>query len=128
MLKNEILKKKLKNNKKKLTWVNLLNQWPNSWDLDNLIESKQTKWPESTRINLSNMRSRSWNYDNPIKNESKQIMKLNSQPTQCWRVKLKNKLSIKKKLESTYQTRDTSYETELIMYKKTTIIMNPNIQ
>jgi len=67
-----------KNNKKtkKKTWVNLLNQWPGSWDLDNLIESKQTKWPESTRINLSNMRPRSWNYDNPIKMNQNKLWSL----------------------------------------------------
>jgi hypothetical protein len=50
-------------------------------------------------------------------------MKFNSQSTQCWRMKLKKKISIKKrqkkKLESTeltHQTHDTGYETKLTTY------------
>ena len=38
---------------------------------------------KTTRVNLLNSWSKSWNLDNPIKSKSKQIIKSNSQSTQC---------------------------------------------
>jgi hypothetical protein len=38
---------------------------------------------QSTRVNLSNSRLESRDQDNPIEQKSRQIMKLNSQLTQC---------------------------------------------
>jgi hypothetical protein len=38
---------------------------------------------QSTRVNLSNSRLESRDRDNPIEQKSRQIMKLNSQLTQC---------------------------------------------
>jgi hypothetical protein len=51
---------KFKKKTHKATWVNRLNSWPESWDLDNLIEFKP-----------------------------KQIIKLNFQLASYWRMKFK---------------------------------------
>jgi len=59
---------------------------------------------QSTRVNLSNSRLESRDQDNPIEQKSRQIMKLNSQLTQCWKMQLKkNQLKKQKKnqVEST---------------------------
>jgi hypothetical protein len=49
---------------------------------DNILD-----WLESTQVNLLNLLSRSWEPNNLIES------KLNSQSTQCWRMKLKIKFN-----------------------------------
>jgi hypothetical protein len=62
--KNMKLKKNRYKKRLEITIVNPPKPWPESWDMDNLIESRP-----------------------------KQIMKLNSQSIQCWIMKLRRKKS-----------------------------------
>jgi hypothetical protein len=62
--------------------------------LNDKINKKKTPWV--TWVNLLNSRLEPWNRDNPIEKKSKQIMKLISQSTQCWRMKSREKNQLKK--------------------------------
>jgi len=68
------------------------------------IKKRTKKWPKSTRFNLPNLRIESWDWDNLIESKLKQIMKLNCQSTLLKNESEKNiwlKKDIKKWLEST---------------------------
>jgi hypothetical protein len=51
--------------------------------LNDETENKIIKKPDLTRVNLSNPCFESWHHDNPLEVKLKQILKLNSQSTQC---------------------------------------------
>jgi hypothetical protein len=55
---------------------------------------------KTTRVNLSNSWPKLWDCDNLIEKNKKNI-KSNSQPTQCWMMKLKEKKSIERKEKKT---------------------------
>ena len=56
-----------------------------------LKKNRYKKWLEITIVNPPKPWPESWDIDNLIESRPKQIMKLNSQSIQCWIIKLRRK-------------------------------------